>query len=107
MDWGPAQVFAAAEEGEGGAHFGEAPQILDGRQLGGRVDDDGKAMFVGDGDCLAQGQAFRVAAAAREPEDAGGIVVDGGAQGGGRAVYFDALRAGLLDGEIVRVALAM
>ena len=69
-----AQVFTAAEEGEGGAHLGEAPQILDGRQLGGRVHDDGDAMLVGDGDCLAKGQVIRKVAAAREPEDAGGTV---------------------------------
>ena len=44
-----AQPLAAAEKHQIGAHLGEAPQVLDRGQLGGRVHHQRNAMAMGDG----------------------------------------------------------
>ena len=98
------QIFTAAEKRQGSAHLGEAPEILDGRQLRRGIDDDRNVVLVPDRDHIGERDIIGAVHGALKPENAGGALADGGAQSGDRRFNLDELHANLLDSEVIGVA---
>ena len=74
---GSAKVLAAAKDGGVGAHLGELPQVFDRGKLGGGVHEHGHTVRVGDVDHSVQWEVVGAAHIALEPDDGGGVGVDG------------------------------
>ena len=105
---GTAQVFATAEDGGVGAHLGELPQVFDRGKLGGGVHEHGHTVRVGDVDHSVQWEVVGAAHIALEPDDGGGVGVDGRFQLPVECTVGVAdlhqLDADLADGVVVAVA---